>query len=359
MNDGLRRVTHDKRPMSGDDRGPTTGNRGPSPVVRHQSAVPGLVSTIIPVYNRAGMLREAIASVLAQTYRPIEIIIVDDGSTDDTVQVADKLARTHPQELSVIHQSNSGPGFSREVGRQAALGEFIQYLDSDDLLLPEKFENQVAGLRAHPECGVAYGKTLYRHGDGSAEPGPWKGSGRKVETMFPSFLLSRWWDTPTPLYRAGVCDEAGPWTDLKLEEDWEYDCRVASLGVCLHYCDEFVAEVRDHDEGRLCKGEALDPVRMRERARAHRLILSHALRAGIDCDSREMQHFARELFLLSRQCGAAGLAAESKELFELAREASGEARGKGWDFKLYEFLASIASWTRVGKMACYSDRIRK
>jgi glycosyltransferase involved in cell wall biosynthesis len=352
-------MTDDRRPKTGDDRGPTTGDREPSPVVRHQSAVRGLVSTIIPVYNRPAMLREAVASVLAQTYRPIEIIIVDDGSTDDTARVADDLAAANAEEIRVIHQSNTGPGLAREAGRLAARGEFIQYLDSDDILLPRKFELQVSGLRGQPECVVSYGKTQYRHSDGRAEPGAWKGSGLRVATMFPSFLLSRWWDTPTPLYRASVCDEAGPWTDLKLEEDWEYDCRVASLGVRLHYCDEFVVEVRDHDEGRLCKGEAFDPARMRERARAHRLILSHALRAEIDRDSPEMQLFARELFLLSRQCGAAGLVEESKELFSLARQASGKTRGNSWDFRLYGLLASIAGWARLGRMACYSDSIRK
>jgi glycosyltransferase involved in cell wall biosynthesis len=340
----------DRRPLLGRIREPITGNR---------RLVPDLVSTIIPVHNRAAMLREAVASVLAQTYRAIEIIIVDDGSNDNTPVVADELAQAHPRELRIIRQSNAGPGLAREAGRKLAHGEFIQYLDSDDLLLPEKFERQVAGLRAHPECGVSYGKTRYRHADGHAEAQPWKGSGSKVETMFPAFLISRWWDTPTPLYRASVCDEAGPWTDLKLEEDWEYDCRVASLGVRLHYCDEFIVEVRDHSEGRLCKGEAFDPARMRERSRAHRFILSHALKAEIDRDSPEMRHFARELFLLSRQCGAAGLEEESKDLFEIAREASGEMRGNGWDFKLYGFLASMTGWTRIGKIACYSDSIRK
>jgi len=318
----------------------------------------GLVSTIIPVYNRARMLSEAVASALAQTYRPIEIIIVDDGSTDDTERASDELAQANPQEVSVIHQSNTGPGLAREAGRRAARGEFIQYLDSDDLLLPEKFARQVAGLRGNPECGVSYGWTRYRHADGRVEAIAWKGSGARVETMFPGFLMSRWWDTPTPMYRASVCDEAGPWSALKLEEDWEYDCRVAALGIRLQYCNEFVAEVRDHEDDRLCKGEAYDPARMRERAQSHELILSHALRAGIKCDSKEMQHFARELFLLARQCGAAGLAEESKGLFELARGASGQARGNGWDFKLYGRLASIAGWTRMGKLACYSDSIR-
>jgi glycosyltransferase involved in cell wall biosynthesis len=119
----------------------------------------GLVTTIIPVFNRAPMLREAVASVLAQTYRPIEILIVDDGSTDDTGAVADAFAAEHPDVIRVIHQQNKGVGPAREAGRLAARGEFIQHLDSDDLLYPRKFELQVAGLRAHPECGASYGWT--------------------------------------------------------------------------------------------------------------------------------------------------------------------------------------------------------
>jgi glycosyltransferase involved in cell wall biosynthesis len=108
--------------------------------------VEGLVSTIIPVHNRPALLREAVASVLAQTYRPIEIIIVDDGSTDETGREAEALAEKY-SEVHSIHRQNGGPGAARETGRLAARGEFTQYLDSDDLLLPTKFELQVAGLR--------------------------------------------------------------------------------------------------------------------------------------------------------------------------------------------------------------------
>jgi len=304
------------------------------------------------------MLKHAVASVLEQTYRPIEIVIVDDGSIDETARIADNLESSSPNEVTVIHKSNTGPGLARETGRKQARGEFIQYLDSDDVLLPKKFELQVNGLEKNPQCGVSYGKTRFRHADGNIAPGAWKGTGMKVDTMFPSFLLSRWWDTPTPLYRADLCETAGPWTDLTLEEDWEYDCRIASLGTRLHYCDEFVVEVRDHFENRLCKGNAIDAHRLRERARAHCLILEHARKANLTEDSPEMQHFARELFLLSRQCGAAGLGPDSKRLFELAKDASGEQRGKAWDFKMYQLLASVAGWTRLGKIACYSDTIR-
>lgn len=320
---------------------------------------PGMVSTIIPVYNRPEMLEEAVASVLAQSWRPVEVIIVDDGSTDGTGRVADDLAARHPGEVRVIHPANGGPGRAREAGRQLARGEFIQYLDSDDLLLPEKFARQVTGLRDHPECGVSYGWTRYRHQDGWVEEKPWKGSGEKVETMFPSFLVSRWWDTPTPLYRASVCALAGPWTDLKLEEDWEYDCRIASRGVRLHYCPEYVAEVRDHGDGRLCRGTFRDPRRQQERARAHALIYDHACSAGIGANTPEMEHFARELFLLSRQCGAAGLSRESRQLFGLARQASGPERGSGADFRLYAAVTAVFGWTAAGKLSCFMDRFRR
>lgn len=320
--------------------------------------VPGLVSTIIPVYNRPQMLEEAVQSVLDQTYRPVEVIIIDDGSTDNTNEVVDRLAIEYPGMVVGIHQQNTGPGLAREAGRQIARGEFIQYLDSDDILLPRKYELQVDTLKNHPECAVCYGKTRYRYRDGSIEQLPWKGSGVKVETMFPSFLVSRWWDTPTPLYRRSVCDEAGPWTDLTLEEDWEYDCRIASLGTRLCYCDEFIAEVRDHSQQRSCKGDALDTARLKERARSHALIFGHARKAGITDAFPEMQHFARELFLLSRQSGAAGLTRESSDLFQLARVASGNLRGRGWDFTLYRLFVALFGWSFTGRISCLSDKLR-
>jgi glycosyltransferase involved in cell wall biosynthesis len=309
-----------------------------------------LVSTIIPVYNRPELLAEAVASVLAQTYRPIEILIVDDGSTDDTAKVADRLAKDHPREIRGIHKENSGPGSSREAGRLQARGEFIQYLDSDDILLPRKFELQVAGLRAHPECGVAYGKTrYYERGEIPADI-PWKRTGEKIKTMFPAFLESRWWGTSTPLYRREITDRAGAWTSLSREEDWEYDSRIAAFGVKLYFCGEFVSEQRGASSDRLCR--KFDPSTWRDRAKAHALIFDHARRAGISEEAPEMRHFARELFWLSRECGAEGLAEEAKELFKLARAASGARRGGGFDFKAYRVLAGIVGWVNAGRLSC-------
>jgi len=327
-----------------------------------------LVSTIIPVFNRTAMLREAVASVLAQTYRPIEIIIVDDGSTDGTAAAADALATEHPDIIRVIHQPNGGVGRARETGRQAARGEYVQYLDSDDLLLPRKFELQVAALEARPECvqpyaaphsgrasSAAYGWTRWRYSDGSTDPRPSKRTGDALETMFPAMLEARIWETATPLYRAPVLAEAGPWLPLNAEEDWEMDARVAARGVRLAYCPEWIAEHRRHHEGHL-SGHAT-PELFRDRAAAHASIYASARRAGITSDAPEMQHFARELFLLSRQCGAAGLARESRQLFELAREAAGPG-GARLQFRLYAQLARLAGWSTMGKASAVMDRLR-
>ena len=289
----------------------------------------------------------------------LEIIIVDDESTDDTPDCIRELVAAHPEIIRTARQKNSGPGIARETGRQMAQGEFIQYLDSDDILLPQKFEKQVAVLRSHPDAGVAYCWTQYRKIGEPPFPEPWKRSGIVVETMFPTFLDDRWWDTPTPLYRRSVCDAAGPWSELRLEEDWEYDCRIAALGTWLVHCSEFLVEVRDHGGERLCRGYALDPSRMKMRARSHELILQHAQRAGINPSDPHMQRFSRKLFLLSRQCGAAGLSQESKKLFALAKVACGTVRARRLDFRVYSIVANVLGWVKAGQLGVATDETRR
>jgi hypothetical protein len=321
---------------------------------------PGLVSTIIPVYNRPRQLGEAVASVLAQDYRPIEILIVDDGSTDgETWQVAQALAEAHPGVVFSVRQENTGPGLARERGRRLARGEFIQYLDSDDVLLPGKFRTQVSLLRADPGADVAYGPTLFRRSDGSVAELPIKQTGRRHICMFPAFLNERWWSTSTPLHRASILHQVGPWTDLRLEEDWEYDCRVAALGGRLAFCEVPVSETRDHDAGRLSRGERLDPKRLSMRARAQTLIWGHAKRAGLPQTAKEeVAIFARSLFLLSRQCGAAGLSDESARLLELSAEAARAAGARMPDLDCYRRLAHWLGYRALGMASEWADMAR-
>lgn len=323
------------------------------------SWTPGLVSTIIPVHNRSALLREAVGSVLDQVYRPIEIILVDDGSTDDTGKVCRILAEQHSAIIRMLKQENAGPGAARESGRQVASGEFIQYLDSDDLLHPLKFEKQVAALRENPQCGVAYCKTRQYHLGERPTDCPARATGQRMETLFPWLLTRRCWGTLTPLFRKSVCDEVGPWAPLWQEEDWEYDARVAALGIQLVWCPEFLADIRHHLGVRASNDSSTIPKKMQSRAIAHAAIYRHARRAGIGSDNPHMQRFARELFWLARECGAAGQIGESQQLFELAREASGVERARKLDFRLYRLAATCLGWATAGRAACWLDSWRK
>lgn len=322
--------------------------------------VPGMVSTIIPVHNRPQMLREAVESVLSQTYRPIEVIISDDGSTDETPQVADSLASAHAENIRVVpSKSNQGPGPTREAGRLLAEGEFIQYLDSDDLLCPGKFEIQVKALRNHPECGIAYGRTRHITMDGTVLADPFKWTGREYPTLFPWLLVDRWWCTHTPLYRRSLCDAIGPWSDLRWSQDWEYDGRVGSLGTRLAYCPELVSEHRLHSGIRqIDQADWTTPERAKERKRLLGMLFTHAKRAGVTYATPEMQYFSRWLFMTARQCGVAGLRTDAAECFSWARHAAGPARGNGVDFRLYRLLATTLGWTTTGRLFCHLDTLR-
>lgn len=304
------------------------------------------------------MVVEAVNSVLEQTYRPIEVVVVDDGSTDSTRDVVQQLGERHPGIVRPVRVNNAGPGVAREAGRLVVRGEYIQYLDSDDILMPSKFQRQVAGLIADVQCGVAYGKTRHYHIDQGPQDLAWKRTGEIIETMFPSFLQSRWWGTSTPIYRRGVVEKAGPWLDLWNEEDWEYDCRIAAQGVKLHFCDEFVSDQRYTHRPSVSSGGSREPAKLADRATAHHLIYQHAVRYGVAKSAPEMRHFARELFLLSRQCGAAGLGSVSERLFNLAREATEPERKNGMEFRLYRLVAGIVGWSQAGSLACRFDKFR-
>src|SRR4030042_1119324 len=106
------------------------------------------VSVIIPTYNRAALVAEAVASVLAQTWRDFEVLVVDDGSTDGTAAALAPFAG----QVTVLHRpSRGGVSAARNRGIAAARGQWLAFLDSDDLWLPEKLSRQWAFLEAHPK----------------------------------------------------------------------------------------------------------------------------------------------------------------------------------------------------------------
>ena len=189
----------------------------------------GLVSVVIAAYNEAPFLDEALRSVLAQTYAPIEVIVVDDGSTDGTADVA----AAHPVE--VIRRPHLGPAAARNVGLRRAQGEYWTVFDGDDRMPPDRIERQVAHLAAHPGCDVVLGLTEAFVSPGQPRPphynpiwdhGPFPGH--------PGTTLAR----RAALERVGLLDERRILGD---DVDWQARAKDAGLrtdhvdAVCLHY----------------------------------------------------------------------------------------------------------------------------
>ena len=185
-----------------------------------------LVSVIIPTYNRADLVRQALASVKAQTYRDFEIVVVDDGGTDDTYEVlsADRELRLRR------HPSRRGVSASRNTGIAAARGEWLAFLDSDDLWLPDKLARQISSLEGAPELLICQtDETWVRRGVRVNKPA----GHRKVagQIFLPS--LSRCMISPSAvmLHRRlfedhGAFDETLPAAedyDLWLRLTWRYE----------------------------------------------------------------------------------------------------------------------------------------
>ena len=121
-----------------------------------------LVSVIITCYNQASFLGEAIESVKKQTYPHFEIIIIDDGSTDDTSEVAARY-----EGLKYLRQKNEGVVAARNRGLRESKGAYLTFLDGDDRLLPQALDISVQHLYAHPDCAFVYGRCAFIAADGS------------------------------------------------------------------------------------------------------------------------------------------------------------------------------------------------
>jgi glycosyltransferase involved in cell wall biosynthesis len=194
-----------------------------------------LVSVIIPTFNREVIVLKAINSVLEQTYRNIEVIVVDDGSTDDTIEALSGLS----DQISVIHQANAGPSAARNRGVVEAKGEIVAFLDSDDYWMPEKIERQVTLMRRGGEkmCCCVCNAIV-------------KGSARETlgntfdfAGISPRFAQGEWTNPQDVLatrfllfnqvvaIRREAFDRVGGFNeDLRLLEDYDLALRLSSFG---------------------------------------------------------------------------------------------------------------------------------
>ncbi len=205
------------------------------------------VTVIIPTYNRASLIGEAIDSVLAQSARDIEVIVVDDGSTDGTSDVLD----SYGDSIRVIRRPNGGQCAARNTGLERARGEFVAFLDSDDLLLPQKIELQLRGFERFPPVGMVCSRSV-RFADGHGfdyrehDAGASEAAGEMQDIFEDMLLLKRAPLIHDTLVRRSCFDAAGNFdTRLRVAADHDIWLRVAAL-YPVALIDATVAAYRQH-----------------------------------------------------------------------------------------------------------------
>lgn len=201
------------------------------------------VSVVIPTYNRAKYLPEALKSVLTQTFVDFELVVVDDGSTDNTAEIVRAMADPR---IRYIAQSNRGVAGALNTGWRAARGEYIGRLDSDDVWLPNLLQELVPILERNPEMGVVYARAQWMDADGKQLPQilgtPEKFPGENLKSLL-------YGDCVCPIavvFRVRCIESVGGYDDrLAGNEDWDLWIRMAEhYGI--GYVDSILARYRVH-----------------------------------------------------------------------------------------------------------------
>ncbi len=209
-----------------------------------------VVSVIIPAYNQSVYISEAIQSVLGQTYPNFELIVVDDGSTDETPQI---IAQIHDPRMRVIRQPNAGLSAARNTGLRESSAPLVTFLDSDDYFLPDKLEVLTNYLEEHSEIGLVVGRTRFINETGNSiiESAKTPATLALPELLFENpmcvcgVLLRRKW-----LECVGMFDES-----LRACEDWDLWIRLAYAGCRFAWVENIVATYRYH-QGQMTRESA-------------------------------------------------------------------------------------------------------
>jgi glycosyltransferase involved in cell wall biosynthesis len=221
-----------------------------------------LVSVVMPAFDEEAFIAEALESVSAQTYAPIEVIVVDDGSTDRTAEIADEYG------ARVLRQARRGPAAARNAGLAVARGEYWTILDADDVMLPDALERQVDALERDLELGMVFGLTEAFVTPGELRPRHWNPAWD--DGPFP-------WHTGTMLARREVLELVGCFDESRrFAEDMDWIARAKAEGVRAGQGDHLALRYRVHQRNSVADTDAVDREMMRvlrasaRRQRAHR-----------------------------------------------------------------------------------------
>ncbi|MES2837149.1 MAG: glycosyltransferase family 2 protein [Bacteroidota bacterium] len=189
------------------------------------------VSVIIPCYNVSQYIYDCLNSVTKQTYTNIEVICVDDGSTDDTLQILEKLKQEKFPQIQILAQKNNGASVARNFGLSKSTGDYIQFLDADDIILPNKLEKQVELVKQDNYPSIFVGSAIEQDESGTIVK-------KRVYDTTPdnywmNLLNADLGDTCANLFKKETLLQVGAW-DENLKSSQEYDLMFRILKVDSH-----------------------------------------------------------------------------------------------------------------------------
>jgi glycosyltransferase involved in cell wall biosynthesis len=196
-----------------------------------------LVSVIVPVLNAERFLAEALDSIWAQSYPALEVLVIDDGSTDRSVGLASAMAGQHPELHLLTHHENRGPGAARNSGLAVARGELITFLDADDRMSQDRLSFQVSYLARHCDIDVVVGTEAIEIEPG-VEPPRWLHISRPPRPRYYQMSM---------MARRAAFERVGPFDEsFRLGSDHEWMCRAEGLGLRTALVDHVLLVRRLH-----------------------------------------------------------------------------------------------------------------
>ncbi len=195
-----------------------------------------MVSVIMPAYNVEAYIEESILSIVDQDYRNLELVVVNDGSTDGTLQAVRQLAERYPDTIRYFTIRNSGPAKARNAGIDHAKGGIIAYQDSDDVSLSRRISREVRFLLEHPRIAMVYGGIEVLHDDCRIQHHPIQPFDRKL------LLLRNYIPCGAVMHWRRVFDEVGLWNE---NDDWDLWIRI-SEHFAIGNLSETVYQYREH-----------------------------------------------------------------------------------------------------------------
>jgi glycosyltransferase involved in cell wall biosynthesis len=273
------------------------------------------LSIIIPTYNRVSLLLETINSIVTGLNFKYEILICDDGSSDGTASFCRTLAANGRKVVHLPSFRQLGAQAARNRGIREARGDFLMFVDSDDVLVPAGVLEVLERLGSKPELDYAFGKVLMT--DEWLKPLAGKGPiGAGFEDS-PVEVAGYHWHTMGPIYRRRCIDKVGGWNlELTGSQDWEYQARVKLFGGRGEFVDALVGYWRQHTGGRVGT-RSFRPDYVRSVMKACESIHQHAMSAG-QCDAALERRLAKKLIVHAIEWGANGYRDDKWKCLNLA-----------------------------------------